>query len=77
MNVRTDLDRCAGEGSAWTAAVHEPDHPPVGARLLDGSEGIRSTALADEGPDHANRMSVDPFRGTDRYRLVAPLPLRF
>lgn len=78
MNARTEVEDLAGTGSAMAAPDREaarsarPVPPKTGARGVMPGPG---TGTADER--EANRMSVDPLRGTDRYRLVAPLPLQF
>ncbi len=71
MNTRPEVDYGADNDSAWTAAVRERE------QAQDAIEGKReASSPAPDGHEQADRVSVDPLRATDRYRLVAPLDLR-
>ena len=74
MNPRIEVEQCAGDGAAGTAAVREPGQTSDATETRTRS----ATEMADQDVgDRNDRLSVDPLRSTDRYRLVAPLSLRF
>lgn len=79
MNTRPDRDFGAGEGAAGTAAVrdqdrHRPSAAPAAGPAAAEMADLRGTVA---GGPRADRVSVDPLRDTDRYRLVLPLDLTF
>jgi len=73
MNARTEVERHAGQDLQWS--------PAVGAvRSQDGTDSGEASVVATNpwrglAPDET-RLSVDPLRATDRYRLVVPYTLR-
>jgi len=76
MTVRLEVEHCAGESSASPAARRKPEQAARQQGHAIHSPAANAPAL-DVGPpkaDAANneRLSVDPLRGTDRYRLVQP-----
>ncbi len=70
MNTRNEVD--TGEGSALTAAVRDQDTAHTEAATKDP----KSRPKPQMGDENAGRVSIDPLRATDRYRLVTPLPLQ-
>jgi len=73
MNARTEVERHAGQDLPWSAAVGA-------GRTQDGTDSGETAVVAPNpwsghAPDES-RLSVDPLRATDRYRLVVPYTLR-
>lgn len=79
MDARTGVQPQQPSKSAWNgaavgvppqgraAAVAEPDAPARGVGSARSREANDGTASGSR-----ERMSVDPMRATDRYRLVMP-----
>ena len=68
MNTPSEVDFSAA--AAGTAATRERD------QAKDLSEG-KPRRQAPDDDECVDRVSIDPLRATDRYRLVAPLDLGF
>lgn len=72
MNPYPDVDTRAGVAAADPAATAQPGTTPAPTPAPGGDRAPRARAH-DSG---AERLSVDPLRATDRYRLAAPIELR-
>jgi len=73
MNARTEVERHVGQDQPWS--------PTVGAGRSQTGTDLAESAVAVANPwggqvPDESRLSVDPMRATDRYRLVVPYTLR-
>ena len=78
MNARTEVLKRTGQPT-WPTASLEPslEAGQAPTQVAFAPPAFDSRAAADRDPDarESARMSEDPMRSTDRYRLVQPLVL--
>lgn len=72
MNAKTQVDTAGGE--LQRAPVTAKRAATTGKDAGDRATGATSPTAAKAAAEE--RLSVDPMRATDRYRLVVPFSLR-
>ena len=73
MNARTEVDRHVDQDQQWSPKVRM-DRSEDGTGLAEAPLAMTKPCGGETAEER--RLSVDPMRATDRYRLVVPYTLR-
>ena len=71
MDARTGMERQTPSMPAWVVGS-KPSSPSDGATAVADASTTWRKAQTARQPEPDPRLSLDPLRATDRYRLVMP-----